>query len=87
MSELFTYGSVRGAAGDGGPYRDTGNSREINSFSFRCGAVQLIPKNLDDFRFYEKFAAAKWVYCFLGSHFLTCLATADPVPHSSIRAR
>ena len=22
MSELFTYGSVRGAAGDGGPYRD-----------------------------------------------------------------
>ena len=41
MSELFTYGSVRGAAGDGGPYRDTGNSRVINSFSFRCGAVQL----------------------------------------------
>ena len=23
MSEWFTYGSVRGAAGDGGPYRDS----------------------------------------------------------------
>jgi hypothetical protein len=23
MSEMFTYGSVRGAAGDGGPYRDS----------------------------------------------------------------
>ena len=30
MSELFTYGSVRGAAGDGGPYRDI---RGQNSYS------------------------------------------------------
>ena len=33
MREYFTYGSVRGAAGDGGPYRDLrGGRAERNHF-------------------------------------------------------
>jgi hypothetical protein len=39
MREYFTYGSVRGAAGDGGPYRDPKRGGERTRFGYakRCG--------------------------------------------------
>ena len=35
MRENFTYGSVRGATGDGGPYRDRPSADSINT-RLRC---------------------------------------------------
>lgn len=33
MREYFTYGSVRGAAGNGGPYRDPVTAMKVASIS------------------------------------------------------
>jgi len=51
MRETFTYGSVRGAAGNGGPYRDQWPGllgpayelvRKAGSSPFSCGACAIV---------------------------------------------
>jgi hypothetical protein len=46
MREYFTYGSVRGAAGNGGPYRDP-HIQIGHSFLERCEASCLLIERPD----------------------------------------
>ena len=45
MREYFTYGSVRGAAGNGGPYRDPpqGRGRGTTYTSYRAASPSFVP--------------------------------------------
>ena len=43
MRKSFTYGSVRGAAGDGGPYRDCSSSYSCSSLVSRSPFLQSPP--------------------------------------------
>jgi hypothetical protein len=45
MSEWFTYGSVRGAAGNGGPYRDYSAQRYSYSYSESAGINRFEVEN------------------------------------------
>ncbi len=45
MREYFTYGSVRGAAGNGGPYRDPLTSRKI-SFCTLAGRTRRTARKM-----------------------------------------
>ena len=45
MSEWFTYGSVRGAAGDGGPYRDSTSTASLSTRGATVASMWALNNN------------------------------------------